>query len=65
MNTQEKLAYVKNYQSWWCGNDDVPAPYPATLGHVLDYAIECCERCERMDADDMARSVHTTGADVR
>lgn len=63
MDQLEKIRFLKQYQEWRRGSDDYPAPDPMTLGKVLDYAIECCERCLEEDtAQQTAEYVQELGA---
>jgi len=50
MTNTEKLQVLREHQTWRMGGDGPMTP-PKDLTAAIEYAIQCCEAIQRIDAE--------------
>ena len=50
MTPAETAAFLRQFNEWRRGDEDIPQPDPRVIGEAIDAAIEMIERTEKMQA---------------
>jgi len=50
MTPTDHLAILIRFQKWRKGDDEIEQPDPRDISGAIDYAIQCCEAIQRIDA---------------
>ena len=50
MTTAEVAAFLRQFNEWRRGDDDIEQPAPREIGEAIDAAVEMIERMEKMQA---------------
>ena len=51
MTPTDHLAILIRFQKWRKGDDEIEQPDPRDISEAIDYAIQCCEAIQRIDAE--------------
>ena len=50
MTPAETAAFLRQFNEWRRGDEDIPQPDPRVIGEAIDAAIEMIERMGKMEA---------------
>ena len=50
MTTAEVAAFLRQFNEWRRGDDDIEQPAPREIGEAIDAAVEMIERMGKMEA---------------